>query len=113
MKQILAILLASYSVSLFSQEIYEMRNRDAQLFFFNKEQAQHVPHMMRMYAHGKALHSQIWDVKNPFRHQRPIMLLTDFEDSGNAGVATIPYNIIMIGTAPMNFSYFISPSTER
>ena len=113
MKQILAILLASYSVSLFSQEIYEMRNRDAQLFFFNKEQAQHVPHMMRMFAHGKALHSQIWDVKNPFRHQRPIMLLTDFEDSGNAGVATIPYNIIMIGTAPMNFSYFISPSTER
>ena len=93
-----------------AQTIYQYQQDDATICFFNRNQAQYIPHLMRKYQQGRALHQQIWDT---LPGQAPFMMLTDWEDDGNAGVTAIPHTMIQIGMAPMNMSYFVSPTNER
>ena len=65
---------------------------------------------MRKYQQGRALHQQIW---GELPSQAPFMMLSDWEDDGNAGVAAIPHSFIQIGMAPLNMSYFVGPTNER
>ena len=98
-----------------AQTIYEYSQDDAKILFFDKNLSQYIPHLVRMYENGKALHNQIWqtDSTHYYNPQPPLMLVTDWEDDGNGGVTSIPQNLISIGMAPLNFSYFVSPSTEQ
>jgi len=103
------------SLAISAQNIYKYEQDDAKVVFFSKKLDQHIPHVVRMYNHGKAIHGQIWqnDSLKPYVPKRPLIYMTDWEDDGNAGVSTIPQNIISVRMAPLNFSYFIAPYTER
>ena len=98
-----------------AQTIYEYKQDDARILFFDKNLSQYIPHIVRMYENGKALHEQIWWPDSLYRPaiQPPMMMLSDWADDGNGGAASIPQNMINIEMAPLNFSYFVSPSTER
>lgn len=117
MVSVIAGLLLSMG-QLQSQTIYKYQQKDeegrnaATLTFFSKSLSQYIPHIVRQYNNGKALHEQIWqlgkrDIQSPF------MMLTDWEDDGNGGVSPLPHNNIFISMAPVNQSYYVSPSTER
>jgi len=108
-------LFASAAVRLPAQTVLQYKRDDATLLFFNKDLSQQIPHIIRMYEDGRAIHNGIWniDTTGKARIQPPMMLVTDWNDDGNGGVTPIPKNIISIGMAPVNFSYFISPSPER
>ncbi len=93
-----------------AQTIYQYRADDATICFFDKKQSQYIPHLMRKFELAKELHRQIWDT---LPAQAPFMMLTDWEDDGNAGVGALPHTTIQMGLAPMNMSYFVSPSNER
>lgn len=93
-----------------AQTIYQYKAEDATICFFDKSQSQYIPHLMRKYELGRALHAQIWDT---LPSQAPFMMLTDWEDDGNAGVGALPHTTIQMGLAPMNMAYFVSPSNER
>ncbi|MCQ2177792.1 MAG: hypothetical protein MJY42_02775 [Bacteroidales bacterium] len=93
-----------------AQTIYQFKTDSATVCFFNKSQSQYVPHLMRRYQLGRALHRNIW---GELPSQAPFMMLTDWEDDGNAGVTAIPHTMIQIGLAPMNMAYFVSPTDER
>lgn len=101
-----------------SQTIYKYEQKDesgkpeATLAFFSKSLSLYIPHIIRQYETGKALHQQIWNLEKGTL-QPPTILLTDWEDDGNGGVSPLPSNYILIGMAPSNMSYFISPNTER
>lgn len=103
-------LLITHSVSVNGQTIYQYRQDDATVCFFDREQSQYLPFLMRRYQRGRALHSQIW---GELPSQAPFMMLSDWEDDGNAGVAAMPHTLIAIGMAPLNMSYYIGPSNER
>lgn len=105
-----AIIALAHSFGVDAQTIYQYRTDDATICFFDKNQAQYVPHLMRKYELGRALHQQIWDT---IPSQAPFMMLTDWEDDGNAGVGALPHTTIQMGLAPMNMAYFVSPSNER
>lgn len=105
-----AIVASAHSSGISAQTIYQYKAEYATICFFNKDQAQYVPHLMRKYELGRALHQQIWDT---VPSQAPFMMLTDWEDDGNAGVGALPHTTIQMGLAPMNMSYFVSPSNER
>jgi len=98
-----------------AQTILEYSRNDATVLFFNKDLSQNIPHIIRMYEDGRTLHNGIWniDTLGKAKIQPPLMIVTDWEDDGNGGVTPIPNNFISIGMAPVNFSYFISPSPER
>ena len=116
MKTALAAMLSAFSLALPAQTIYKYEQRDSSmnrgvtLTFFSKTLSQYIPHIIRQYEHAKALHDTVWgkpDIQPPF------MMLTDWEDDGNGGAAPLPSNVISIGMAPVNMSYYISPTTER
>ena len=104
------VLLIAHTLVMPAQTIYQYRQDDATVCFFDKNQSQYLPQMMRKYQLGKALHGQIW---GELPEQAPFMMITDWEDDGNGGVSAIPHTIIQIGMAPLGISYFTSPSSER
>lgn len=105
-----AITAFTLSAISYSQSIYQYKSDDATICFFNKDQAQYIPHLMRKYQLGHELHGQIW---GDLPEQAPFMMLSDGEDDGNAGVSTLPHTVIQIGMAPINMSYFVAPTNER
>ena len=104
------LLALTHSFAIKAQTIYQYQREDATICFFDKNQSQYIPHLMRKYQQGRALHQQIW---GELPSQAPFMMLSDWEDDGNAGVAAIPHTFIQIGMAPLNMSYFVGPSNER
>lgn len=104
------MIFMTHSSVVSSQTIYQYKSPDAAICFFDKNQSQYIPHLIRKYELGKALHGQIWG-KLP--SQSPFMFLYDWEDDGNGGATPLPHNTIRIGMAPMNMSYFVGPTNER
>lgn len=103
------------AIKLSGQALYEYTGNDAHIFFADKRVAQYIPHITRQWQRAHYLHSDLWDLpldNSSEKIQDPVILLVDLSDNGNGGTATIPFNLIQIGPAPMNKSYFISPSTE-
>ncbi|MBO4891523.1 MAG: hypothetical protein J5502_02855 [Prevotella sp.] len=95
------------------QTYYQYNTDDAQLVFFDKNLSRYIPHMIRMYQNGKALHEQIWTTDSLYVPEPPLLLLTDWEDDGNGGATPLPRSLIQIGMAPLSMSYYINPSIER
>ena len=92
---------------------YQYKTDDARLVFFDKNLSRYIPHMIRMFQNGKALHEQIWTTDSVYVPEAPLLLLTDWEDDGNGGATPLPRSLIQIGMAPMSMSYYINPSSER
>ncbi len=95
------------------QTYYQYKTDDAQLVFFDKNLSRYIPHMVRMYRNGRALHQQIWSADPAYVPEAPLLLLTDWEDDGNGGATPLPRNVIQIGMAPLSMSYYVNPSSER
>ena len=96
-----------------TQTYFQYKTDDATLVFFDKSQSRYIPHMIRMYQNGKALHKQIWTTDSVYKPESTLLLLTDWEDDGNGGATPLPRSLIQIGMAPLNMSYYINPSSER
>ena len=96
-----------------SQTYYQFKTDDVTLVFFNKNLSRYIPHMIRMYQNGKALHGQVWTSDSLYVPEAPLLLLTDWEDDGNGGATPLPRSLIQIGMAPMNMSYYVNPAAER
>lgn len=110
LRRLWVIGLTACCCNLSAQTIYQYKQPDATICFFDKELSKYIPHLMRKYQTSRILHKQIWDT---LPTQSPFMMLTDWEDDGNAGVGAIPHTTIQIGMAPLNMSYFVAPSNER
>lgn len=104
------VLLITHSGVLASQTIYQYKTDEATICFFDKAQSQYIPHVMRKFETGKALHKQIWGTVPT---QAPFFMLSDWADDGYAGVLAIPHTMIQIELSPLNTSYFVSSSNER
>lgn len=117
-RTIVATALLLVSGRLLPQTIYQYTQRDsvgnkgATLTFFSKSLSQYIPHIVRQYEAGKALHAPVWGLGKD-ELQPPFIMLTDWEDDGNGGASPLPVNTIMIGMAPVNMSYYVTPNTER
>ena len=107
---ILALPLVSQAQS---QTYYQYKTDEAQLVFFDKNLSRYIPHVVRMFQNGKALHEQIWTTDSVYVPEAPLLLLTDWEDDGNGGATPLQRSLIQIGMAPMNMAYYIAPSSER
>ncbi|MCR5710220.1 MAG: hypothetical protein K6G79_07040 [Bacteroidales bacterium] len=95
------------------QTYYQYKTDDARLVFFDKNLSRYIPHMVRMFQNGKALHEQIWTTDSVYVPEAPLLLLTDWEDDGNGGATPLPRSLIQIGMAPLSMSYYVNPSGER
>ena len=96
-----------------NQTYFQYKTDEARLVFFDKNLSRYIPHMVRMFQNGKALHGQIWTTDSVYVPEAPLLLLTDWEDDGNGGATPLPRSLIQIGMAPLNMSYYVNPSGER
>jgi hypothetical protein len=96
-----------------NQTYYQYKTDEATLVFFDKNLSRYIPHMVRMFQNGKALHTQIWTTDSLFVPEAPLLMITDWEDDGNGGATPLPRSLIQIGMAPMSMSYYINPASER
>ena len=96
-----------------NQTYFQYKTDEARLVFFDKNLSRYIPHMVRMFQNGKALHNQIWTTDSLYVPEAPLLLLTDWEDDGNGGASPLPRSMIQIGMAPLSMSYYINPSSER
>ena len=87
-----------------TQTYYQYKTDEATLVFFDKNLSRYIPHMIRMYQNGKALHKQIWTTDSVYQPEAPLLLLTDWEDDGNGGATPLPRSLIQIGMAPLNMA---------
>ena len=69
-----------------------------------------IPHTLRCYENSLKFHREIW---NYTPYEKPIVVLHDFTDFGNAGASTIPRNRIAVAVAPFSFAYETAPANER
>ena len=95
------------------QTYYQYKTDEARLVFFDKNLSRYIPHMVRMFQNGKALHNQIWATDSLYVPEPPLLLITDWEDDGNGGATPLPRSLIQIGMAPLSMSYYVGPSSER
>ena len=100
-------------VTLAGQTYYQYNTDQARFVFFDKNLSRYIPHMVRMFQRGKALHEQVWTTDSVYIPEAPLMLVTDWEDDGNGGATPLPHSLIQIGMAPLSMSYYINPSIER
>ena len=96
-----------------NQTYFQYKTDEATLVFFDKNLSRYIPHMVRMFQNGKALHGQIWTTDSVYKPEAPLLMITDWEDDGNGGASPLPRSFIQIGMAPMSMSYYINPSAER
>ena len=73
-----------------TQTYFQYKTDEATLVFFDKNLSRYIPHMIRMYQNGKALHKQIWTSDSIYQPEAPLLLLTDWEDDGNGGATPLP-----------------------
>lgn len=113
---LLLLALASHPAS--AQKVYQYRQvdtlsgRDLTLTFFSPKLSQYIPHIVRNYNYAVALHRQNWGIEDG-RIKSPLIMIGDWEDDGNGGASPLPYNVISVGMAPVNMSYYVGPMTER
>ena len=110
---LLLSLLLPLSLSAQKRTYFQYKTDDAQLVFFDKNLSRYIPHMVRMFENGKALHSQIWTTDSLYVPEAPLLMVTDWEDDGNGGASPLPRSMIQIGMAPLSMSYYIGPAGER
>ena len=109
----LTFVLLLLSLTSRGQTYYQYKTDDVRLVFFDKNLSRYIPHMIRMYENGTALHRQIWTTDSVYVPEPALVLLTDWEDDGNGGATPLPRSLIQVGMAPLNMSYYINPSGER
>ena len=73
-----------------SRVYYQYKTDEATLVFFDKNLSRYIPHMVRMYQNGKALHEQIWTSDSVYQPEAPLLMLTDWEDDGNGVAPPLP-----------------------
>ena len=73
-----------------NQTYFQYKTDEARLVFFDKNLSRYIPHMVRMFQNGKALHGQIWTSDAVYVPEAPLLLLTDWDDDGNGGATPLP-----------------------
>ena len=55
------------------QTCYQYSTDDARLVFFDKNLSRYIPHIVRMYDNGKALHQQVWTTNSLYAPEAPLL----------------------------------------
>jgi len=80
------------------------------LVFMDKNTSYLVPHTVRSFENSLAFHEKFW---NYTPTDKTNILFNDFTDVGSGGSIVIPWNFIIIGVAPFDYTFSVLPSNER
>ncbi|HPN38761.1 MAG TPA: hypothetical protein PL041_10175 [Melioribacteraceae bacterium] len=103
---IIIFLLTSYNYS----QIYKLETKNSKIIYFGKSYDYLIPHVAATTESAYQFNQKYW---NFYTDEKVTVLLNDFSDVGNGGTMTIPYNLLLIGIAPFDFTFDVLPANER
>ena len=99
--------------SLYAQgkiDLQKFETPNLKLVFLDKSTSYLVPHTVRSFENSLAFHEKFW---NYIPSDKTNILFNDFTDAGNGGSIVFPWNFIVIGVAPFDYTFSVLPSNER
>ena len=91
-------------------ELQKFETPSLKLVFLDKNTSYLVPHTVRTFENSIAFHEKFW---NYTPSERTNILFNDFTDVGTGGSIVIPWNFMLIGVAPFDYTFSVIPSSER
>lgn len=91
-------------------QMYKLETKNSEIIYFGKSYDYLIPHVAAATESAYRFHQKYW---NYYTDQKVTILLNDFSDVGNGGTMTIPYNLLLIGIAPFDFTFDVLPANER
>lgn len=91
-------------------DLQKFETPNLKLVFLDKNTSYLVPHTVRSFENSLAFHKKFW---NYTPSDQTNILFNDFTDAGSGGSIVIPWNFIIIGVAPFDYTFSVLPSNER
>jgi len=99
-----------FPVAFLAQDLEQFNTESQQFIYFFKGSKYLVPHAAASLENAITKLNNIWDYKSK---ERITVIFEDFSDIGNGGTIAIPWNLLIIGVSPFNFTFDIIPTNER
>ena len=83
---------------------------ELRLVYIDPQETFLVPHAVRTFLNSIAFQRRVFglDTKKPIN-----VLLTDFQDAGNAGATVVPYDAVTVQIAPLSFAFETIAGNDR
>jgi len=99
-----------FCTSIVSGQFYTMETKNMRLLYYDKKHSSVIPHLSRCFENSMRFHQDLFNYKPS---EKVTVLLQDFDDYGNAGVAVLPFNYLLLGIEPFEQIFETSPTNER
>ena len=105
-----ALLLLACSVTPLRAQLRAVDTPELRLVYIDPQETFLVPHAVRTFLNSIAFQRRVFglDTKKPIN-----VLLTDFQDGGNAGATVVPYDAVTVQIAPLSFAFETIAGNDR
>lgn len=107
---LLVVVLALAGPPSRAQSIAYLETPDLRLAYFHPSETYLSRYAAQCFSNALALQQKVFGFEPD---ERAMVLLTDFSDYGNAGVASVPRTTLLLDIAPMNFTFETFATGER
>jgi len=80
------------------------------LVFLDQNTSYLVPHTVRSFENALRFQEKFWNYKPS---DKTSILFNDLNDNGSGGSLVFPWNFMLIGVAPYDYTFSVIPSNER
>ncbi len=106
----MAWMILQLSAPTSNAQLYSFETKDLGLVYFGQQASYVVPHVARCFENAIDFDHHLF---NYTPKGRITVLLTDFEDFGNASAGVTPRNLVRAGMSPIDMVYETIPANER
>jgi len=105
-----ALLLLVCSATPLRAQLRAVDTPELRLVYIDPQETFLVPHAVRTFLNSIAFQRRVFglDTKKPIN-----VLLTDFQDAGNAGATVVPYDAVTVQIAPLSFAFETIAGNDR
>jgi hypothetical protein len=91
-------------------QLYKYKIGDFEFVYYGKDYSYLIPHAARSFINSMDFHKNFWNFKS---EEVVTVFINDFGDFGNGGAVALPFNYVIEGVAPFDYTFDIVPSSER
>jgi hypothetical protein len=110
MKKFYLLILVLLSFNLAHAQVYRILAPDLNMVYISDQLSFMAPYNVQAFTNAMNFHKKHWDWQPS---EDIAIMLNDFDDEGNGGALTIPWNYVTLMVSPFSFDFDVVPSNER
>jgi hypothetical protein len=110
MKRTLVLIIVFLSCYNLYGQVYRILAPDLKLIYISEQLSYMAPYNVQSYINAIEFHKKHWDWQPS---EDIAILLNDFDDEGNGGALTIPWNFVSLMVSPFSYDFDLVPTNER